>query len=236
MDALTEAWLEPPDRIAPCAILPPEALADVAGPAWQRFVQSWADLPADRYMGDGGTYRRRRHGAFRIEGTLCKRLPHRPHYQERAHNALNGGIERWFEPILPSVASSPAFHAALSSTAALVTAREAVPPPAWLVEAHQFRILAHEGKPGLPTPEGMHRDGRDWVLILLTGYANILGGETRVQDARGRLLLRHRLTQPGEALLLDDSRTRHGTSPIEPRDPDAPAWRDTLVLTFARSS
>ncbi|RJX69618.1 hypothetical protein D6858_03470 [Tsuneonella suprasediminis] len=48
-------------------------------------------------------------------------------------------------------------------------------------------------------------------------------------------MLEHRLTRPGEALLLDDLTVRHGTTPIECAIPGAPAWRDTLVLTFAQS-
>jgi hypothetical protein len=102
-----------------------------------------------------------------------------------------------------------------------------------MVEAHQFRIEAEPERPGLPTPEGMHCDGRDWVLILLIGGSGFAGGETQVEDHSGRVLLQHRLTGAGEALLLDDQSVRHGTTPVEAARPGVPAWRDTLVLTFA---
>jgi hypothetical protein len=81
----------------------------------------------------------------------------------------------------------------------------------------------------------MHHDGRDWVLILLVGGSDYAGGESRVEDAFGACILEHRLTRPGEGLLLDDRTVRHGTTPLESAIPGAPAWRDTLVLTFAHA-
>jgi hypothetical protein len=216
----------------PALLLPQAVLADPCDRRWPGFVAGWDDLPRDTWMADGGTYRRRRYGAFRVEGGRCERLPHRPHYQELDHNPLNGGLERWFAPMLDASAESPLFRDLLLVTAALLEDSKA----AWLVEAHQFRIEASAGRPGLPTPEGMHRDGRDRVLILLVNGRNFTGGTTRVEDAAGAPLLEHRLSYPGEALLLDDRAVRHGTSPIEAIDSRLPAWRDTLVLTFAALS
>ena len=47
------------------------------------------------------------------------------------------------------------------------------PAHAWHVEVHQFRIEARSGQEGRPTPEGMHRDGVDYVLVLLVNRTNI---------------------------------------------------------------
>ncbi len=57
-------------------------------------------------------------------------------------------------------------------------------PDFWHVEIHQFRIEAHAGQEGQPTPEGMHRDGVDWVLVLLVNRVNISEGETSIGDWR----------------------------------------------------
>jgi hypothetical protein len=43
------------------------------------------------------------------------------------------------------------------------------------------------------------------------------------------------LAQPGEAVFLDDARIFHGVTPIMPLNPDLPAIRDVLVVTFQRS-
>lgn len=220
---------KPPDaQAAPFHHLPAEWLAGLAASSWQGFAESWDDLPVDDHMADGGTYRRRRYAAFRLKRGALQRLPHRPHFQERDHNPLNGGIERWFAPVAPATVAAAPFAEIVARTADRIEEGD------WLVEAHQFRISADSGAPGLPTPEGMHRDGRDHVLIVLTGSANLRGGVTQIEDSGGRQLARYRLVDPGEALLLDDRCLRHGTSPIERADPLLPAWRDTLVLTFAR--
>src|SRR5262245_61173659 len=67
---------------------------------WQRFAKSWSDLGMDTYMADGGRYRRRRFGAFAVSDSAITRKPNQPHYQSRDYNPLNGGIARWFEPIV----------------------------------------------------------------------------------------------------------------------------------------
>src|SRR3954466_10948970 len=72
---------------------------------WPAFAASWSDLALDRYMADGGRYRRRRHATFLASEVGVVRVPHQPHFQSRDYNPLNGGTERWFEPIRDDVAS-----------------------------------------------------------------------------------------------------------------------------------
>jgi hypothetical protein len=65
---------------------------------------SWATLPKDAYLRDGGSYRSRRHSCYIQElPDGIREVPHRPHWQSTDYNALHGGIERWFEPIDPVV-------------------------------------------------------------------------------------------------------------------------------------
>jgi hypothetical protein len=85
---------------------------------------------------------------------------------------------------------------------------------------------------GRPTPEGAHRDGVDFVAIVFIDRQNVSGGETRVFEADGPNGVRFTLDEPWSALLLDDARVVHETTPIQPIDPSRPAHRDTLVLTY----
>jgi hypothetical protein len=66
----------------------------------------------------------------------------------------------------------------------------------------------------------------------------VRGGETRVFDAASPLGVRFTLTEPWSALLLDDARVIHETTPIQPAAPAAATRaagrRDTLVLTYRR--
>jgi hypothetical protein len=213
------------------AVLEPAGLSD-----WASFAASWDDLGVDTYMADGGRYRRRRFAAFRAAAGAIIRKPHQPHYQSRDYNQMNGGIERWFEPVAEQTARHPALAAILRTSQALfdqMTPAE-LRPDAWHVEIHQFRIEARPGEEGRPTPEGMHRDGVDWVLVLMVRRENVASGETTIYDLVRRPLGSFTLTAPLDSALVDDSRVYHGVTPVEPLDPARPAYRDVLVVTFRR--
>jgi hypothetical protein len=189
---------------------------------------SWNDLPKDAYLRDGGSYRSRRHSCFlqQITDGIVE-TPHRAHWQSTDYNALHGGIERWFEPIAPAVRSDPAWLKLLAGFGELFAALRAT--PRWFIEAHQFRIDTAEGI-GRPTPEGAHRDGVDFVVVMLIERRNVRGGETRVFQARGSAGVRFTMTEPWTALLLNDADVIHETTPIQPEG--ASGVRDTLVLTY----
>jgi hypothetical protein len=147
---------------------------------WERFAASWNDMPVDTYMADGGRYRRRRHAVFAAApGAAIRRAPHQAHYQSRDYNPLHGGIERWFEPVRDDIAAGSSLTTILGFCRALF-ARLAPGTRAWRIETHQFRIEARPGVAGKPTPEGMHRDGVDYVLVLLIRRQNIRRGTTAI--------------------------------------------------------
>ena len=194
--------------------------------------RSWGDLPADPYLMDGGRYRSRRHSCYVVEGSRISPVAHRAHWQPVEYNALHGGMQRWFEPVAPDVAGATAWARLVAGIGSLCTEVRAV--PRWSVEAHQFRIDTAGGI-GRPTPEGAHRDGVDFVAVLLVGRHGIKGGETRVFEANGPNGQRFTMVEPWTMLLLDDTRVIHETTPIQPLARDVGAdtgYRDTLVLTY----
>ena len=139
------------------------ALLEQTGPLtdFAAFAASWNDLGPDIYMADGGRYRKRRHVVFAATDDGVVRQPAQPHFQSRDYNTLNGGIERWFEPVAEAVAAGPTMITILTFCRNLFGML--APVHTWHVEAHQFRIEARRGVDGRPTPEGMHRDGVDYV-------------------------------------------------------------------------
>ncbi len=212
-------------------LLGPDALARELGLDLTRLEPlraSWSNLPKDTYLRDGGSYRSRRHSCFvqTIGGSL-EEVPHRAHWQPTDYNALHGGIERWFEPIEPAVRENAEWLRLLAAYGALFARVSRT--PRWFIEAHQFRIDTAEGI-GRPTPEGAHRDGVDFVVVMLIERRDVRGGETRVFQAHGNAGVRFTMMEPWTALLLDDAAVIHETTPIQP---DASAGvRDTLVLTY----
>lgn len=116
---------------------------------WSRFAASWDDLRRDEYMADGVRDRLRRHAVFSIPlGETQPRLePHQCHYQSREYNALNGGIERWYEPVEPEVAAGATVSSLLSFGAGF------------------FRLL----RPGASWPQRGRRDGPRRRVYTATG-------------------------------------------------------------------
>ena len=201
---------------------------------WDRFAGSWSGLRPDLYMADGGRDRLRRHAVLSAgpDGAPPSLEPRQAHYQSRNYNALNGGVARWFEPIEPDVASGAALASVLSFARGFFDRLR--PGAFWKIELHQFRIEAKAGSPGRPTPEGRHRDGVDFVLVLLIRRENVASGTTTVHDSAGRTLGSFTLTDPFDAALVDDARVMHGVTPVVPLDPARPAYRDVLVATFLK--
>ncbi len=206
---------------------------------WDAFAASWNDLGLDTYMADGGRYRKRRHAAFAADSAGIVRKPHQAHYQSRDYNALNGGIARWFDPVLPEIGAGFSMPTILTTCHALFERLTPAPASqrfAWHIEVHQFRIEARAGREGRPTPEGTHQDGVDHVLVLLIGRQNIKSGVTTVTDLMRRPLGSFTLAEPFDAALVDDNRVMHGVTPVEPIDPSRPGFRDVLVVTFRRET
>ncbi|WP_144817193.1 2OG-Fe dioxygenase family protein [Aerolutibacter ruishenii] len=203
-----------------------------AAQAWAEFAASWGDLADDNYLAKVGLRRRRRHAVFTAtaDGDV-QRAPHQPHYQSRDYNTLQGGIERWFEPIRPEVADSLPMRRLLGFAHALF-GRLAPHVGHWHVEAHQFRIEALPEHHGQPTPEGMHRDGVNFVMVVLLDRHNITSGTTSIHALDGGEIGSFTLTRPLDTAFVDDGRVYHGVTAVAPLDPAQAAWRDVLVVTF----
>ncbi|WP_158883099.1 2OG-Fe dioxygenase family protein [Rhodanobacter sp. L36] len=203
---------------------------------WQAFAASWNDLAPDTYLAARGRHRRRRHAVFASDAADdIHREPHQPHYQSLTYNALQGDIQRWFEPIATPIGDGAsmrrilAFCHQLFGTLSPNTKR-------WHIEVHQFRIEARAGEAGEPTPEGVHRDGVDYVLVLLVDRVNIESGTTTIHAHDGTQLGSFTLTHALDAALVDDARVCHGVTAVTPLDPALPAYRDVLVVTFKASA
>ncbi len=158
---------------------------------------------------------------------------HQPHYQSRDYNPLNGGIARWFDPVLPEIADGAVMTAILTPAARCSSAWRR--RRAWHIEVHQFRIEARSGEAGRPTPEGMHRDGVDYVLVLLVGRRNIQSGVTSIHDTDGRDLGSFTLAEPLDAALGGRPSGDARRDPGRADRSGEPGFRDVLVVTFRKA-
>ena len=207
-----------------------DALAD-----WVALDASWDGMPLDEYMADGGSYRRRRFATLSAEaqGPIVLE-PHQPHYQSREYNSLNGGIARIYEPIPEALIQGETLQTVMHFCRDLFSSLK--PNARWHIEAHQFRIEANQQVHGLPAPEGVHRDGVDYVLVMMIKRVNISSGTTTLHNLNKEVLDSFTLTDALDWALVDDQRCMHGVTPVEQIDASQAAYRDVLVITFANKT
>jgi hypothetical protein len=207
---------------------------------WHRFQRSWERLERDAFMADGGMYRFRRHGHYTLDnvGHPAQMNGHQPHYQSRRHNKLNGGAPRYFATLEPAIANSFILNQLINICSEVF--RGFSPEQRWHIEVHQFRIKA-SATVAFPTPEGVHRDGVDFVFMMMIERQRIRGGITTIYNSSGKPIKQHTLSDALETLFLDDHCVLHGVSPIAPTAPTAPTalgddgHRDMLVITFKKA-
>jgi hypothetical protein len=223
------------------ALLAPSSIEEISGHTteeWQKLSAHWHELAPDQYLKDGGRYRKRKHSSLVVTGQKIDLMPHRAHWQPLAYNALHGGIDRWFEPCTESFIQDEALQSLIIKLCSQFSILKQVPQNStpWYVEVHQFRIDTTDGI-GRPTPEGAHRDGVDFVGVMLINRQHIKGGETRIFRNASPDGQRFTLEDPLSLLILDDEKVIHETTPIQPLDavPQL-SCRDTLVLTFRLKS
>lgn len=199
------------------------------GWAYQRFRTSWNSLLLDPFLRDGGHYRYRRYSVFHWQNKRLKVLPDEPHYQSSHYNHVHGGFNRYFRGWSPTTLQNPV----LTEIICWATTQFAHNPARlWRIQAHQFRIIARPRERGLPTPEGVHKDGAEYILIMMMDRQNISGGISRIYDNSMHPLAEATLRQAGDLMLVNDHAVYHGVTAVLPEDPSRPAWRDVLVLTF----
>jgi len=198
------------------------------------LVESWSRLALDTYLADGGKYRFRRHQSLiqSFEPPVLAEVAYRPHWQPKSYNHLHGGVFRHFEAVEPGISAEPLYRDLITGLGELFASL--LPVPRWYVESHQFRIDASAGE-ARPTPEGAHRDGVDYVALVLIRRGAVEGGVTSIFDADKKLLATEKLVEPWSLMLLDDARVTHATTPISAAGQDKrSASRDTLVLTYRK--
>jgi hypothetical protein len=207
---------------------------DVNAQQWADFSHYWNALTLDRHMADGGTYRLRRYGAFALQRPgQMHLLPHEPYVQPLYINSLNGGVSRVFDPLETGFSQHVVLMSLLNQIADLVDTIEGQ-AQCWNIKLHPYRILAQPGGAGLPTPEGLHRDGVDYIATMLVKRVNIAGGETLVTDADKHLLWRKILSAPMDIVIVNDHRTMHAVTPVTPIVDGVEAYRDVLVVAFTK--
>lgn len=181
------------------------------------------NLPVDPYI--KGNYRYRRLSRFIVSGNELIKLPHGYLFQSKEYNPLVGDIKREFAELDDALIELESFRKivlAYSDSCKLHPEAE--------IGVHQIRTTCSPSNYGNPAPEGIHKDGTDFIGIFSVARENIQGGETHLYTAKKEKPVFSKVLNPGEMLLINDHEFFHFTSPIKPTS-DKEGIRDVFVLT-----
>ncbi|MBW4495648.1 MAG: 2OG-Fe dioxygenase family protein [Oscillatoria princeps RMCB-10] len=199
------------------------ALEKVSSIKLEGFKRFFADLPADPYV--KGKYRWRRLSRFQISGNELIKLPHGYLYQSKDYNPLLGDVKREFAELDEALIALDEFKKLVFEFSDYCKLAPGVE-----IGVHQIRTTCSPNNFGNPAPEGIHRDGCEFIGIFSVDRQNIQGGETHLHTAKKEKPIFNKILNPGELLLVNDREFFHFTTPIKPVA-DAEGTRDVFVLT-----
>lgn len=179
----------------------------------ESLQEVWTRLPHDPHLPEALSTRRRLHARFTYERQSSRliRLPHGEYFQSRSANRLYGGRQRRFGPIDQSdLDSNPAIETAISACASALP----VCYSKLHIHCHLMRIVGLPELAGEPSPEGIHRDGFDYVSLHLINRINLDGGQSIVLSDDLMIATAPMLTKPFDTLVLDDRRFLHAALPF----------------------
>ncbi len=167
-----------------------------------------------------GKYRLRRYSVIELRTThwngeeqaTIERLPQRTFVQNNNLNNFQGNVVRKFEEIEEDVLQNEGFKEiclAFRHSYNFTDGQE--------LEVHQLRVvvLDNEFPDGTPVaPEGVHRDGFDYIAMIGINRNNISGGELMVYESKdGKPMIKTELKN-GQIIMLNDKEFFHYASVI----------------------
>ena len=186
----------------------------------------WGDLPLDPYLEDGS--RSRRLTRFRVDGETLVPLPAEPVSQSKRYNPDVGGLPRSFVPLDADLVAQPEFHQLARAFL------EALPldPEGRILWVHQIRVTC-EVAGGRPTPEGIHRDEREYLGILVVEIEGLACGATRLYPAMDAPPCYEAVLEQGDLLVFRDEVLFHSTDAFSDVT-GAPGHRDTILFALTK--
>ncbi len=190
----------------------------------ERFAPYFDNLPVDPYI--KGSFRRRRFSRFTGPPENLQRLEHKYFIQSSAVNQLAGGIKRDFPELEDSLMETPEFQTVVASFIDF----SKIDPMVTEMGVHQIRVVASKDEQGEPAPEGIHKDGFDYVGIFCINRDGVSGGETHLYREKDQPPIFDKILQPGEFVMVNDRTLYHYASAVAPTGEKA-GVRDVFVLT-----
>jgi len=219
------------------SVVPASAIDPVHthGAFWDALRSEYPLMPADNHLPGNGKYRFRRYDRFYfhpVTGEL-RALPHEDYFQSTDINAVTGGIIRRFAPLTPEIIANPFLHEMIRfDFAQFPMHEEAWKTQPWQVDAHMIYVTSEPGAAGHPTPEGVHRDGAEFVTVHLAALDNASGAVVTVYDDNKRPLESFQLDHIMHSYLFEARILWHGVTPLVPANGQTRAARGILTFDY----
>ncbi|HEY0169374.1 MAG TPA: 2OG-Fe dioxygenase family protein [Jatrophihabitans sp.] len=192
----------------------------------EEIFDSYERLPHDPYMGNGTRYKRFSQYRLSWDGAAWqfKLLPHRDYTAFKEFNPVGGGYKRSYEPIevdFTELIRYAAQHLPLDSA------------EDWQINVHQNRTTASRELPGVLTPEGVHQDGHEFVMIAVLRRNAVTDGQTRLWKLGADEPFWSGVLEPRTAVLIDDRAVAHDVTDVQPAGEET-GKRDIVIVAFSR--
>jgi len=197
--------------------LSPQAVVDLA--------PSFESLPQTDHK--DGQYRLRRYSLIELmlEPKAFKELSVDTFMQTDKYNEFQGNVDRRFENLEPDVLHGEGMKEAVYRFRMLNNL-----PMGTLVDIHQMRVITlYEDTP--VSPEGVHRDGYDCIMMLGIARHNVEGGNLLVyQEKDGDHFMSLPLTA-GSMVIINDRELWHNAQAIQSQDKSQDGYVDAFIMT-----
>lgn len=188
---------------------------------------SYSDLRRDPYLEFRERYRRYANFKLRLSPdrnqVTISRLAHKPYYQSKTYHETLGDIDRQFEPIEADVTG---IIAECTANVPLDVDRD------YFLRVHQFRTLAKDEDSGKCVPEGPHRDGVEFAVMVSIDRQNIVGGASQILADKTASPMFETILEPGTALIVKDTDVYHNVTDIELVENAKLGHRDVLLWGY----
>jgi hypothetical protein len=199
------------------------SFAELAEAAWS--------LPKDQYYHDAERYRSlNRFKARIVDGgvNVSSFDDSTPYVQLQKYNTALGGQQRNYFPLPTGIANSPGVRKIISQHVMYLPLSEL--GTVYLVNMHVVRFSATPTRPCDTSPPGLHKDGEKYLATHLLGRCGVSGGEVVITDNDKREIDRFTLRELGESYVFDDDRIWHMLTPVNTREGNQFAFRDTVTF------
>ena len=187
------------------------------------LAKSFDNLPLDEYTPTGDRFRRL--GNFVVDydfGNLVYTQVSSKITQPADVNSYLGDIDREYHPIEKTTLESAVFRKMVLKMQKMT---------GWKgdFDVHQIRITATDGKAAEPAPEGIHRDGYEFIVPFMVNFQNVKGGEAQIFTNEKKILVNMKPI-PNTVLMFEDRKIMHFGAPLKQRDTEMAAHWDAFVF------